>query len=1286
MIRAKRIIADSIKDHLIPQVSSKNTPKDMFDALTRMYEGRNINRKMNLRTQLKNTRMQKGETVQDYFSRVSQFKEQLEAIGDKLDEDELVMTTLNGLTRPWDAFIQTICARKEKLQFDSLWEECVQEEARVANREVVLLRDEDQALAAHAKGGKGKSHFQKETHFHKESHSPKRFQKYHKGQRRKKYFSSYQCYHCDKMGHIAKNCPAKREEYKRRNNKRHHAHAAEDDEPPKKLAKEEIEEYVLFSALSGSVTPGKDTWLIDSGASKHMTGQKNTLSSLVEKNSSQKVSLGDDYQYPIKGLGEATYKLDSGTPMRMKDVLYVPGLKKNLLSISALDKKGFRVAFVDGEVLMWSKGKTIEDAVVIGIEEGGLYKLKGHSDVALTHSTESPCELWHRRLAHINYKALPYVSKVVTGLPELKVDHEGVCKGCAQGKNTKNPFPKSDSKAEGILELVHSDVCGPMPSTSLSGYVYYVSFIDDYSRKTWVYFLKSKDEVLGKFKEFKALVENLSERKIKKLRSDNGGEYTSNEFGSFCRDVGIKRELTTPYNPQQNGVAERKNRTIMEAVKTMIHDQDLPMHLWAEATRTTVYVQNRLSHSALGFKTPEEMFTGKKPEVSHLKIFGCPVFVHIPKEKRTKLDPSGKKGIFVGYCEVSKAFRIYIPGYHHIEINRDVTFDEDATLKRSRKCQLEEVYEEEPVAPRVAEPMKEVAVTPDDEIPEDHDMIESQEPPRMTISHKRKPAWARELIQDAEKYGAPEGTMRQSKKPKPFSSYVALMCDFVDKEPTCFEEVVQKKEWMNAMTEEYQSIIKNDVWEVVPKPKNKDVVSSKWIYKIKHAADESIEKYKARFVARGFSQKEGIDYEETFAPVARYTSIRTIIALAAKMKWKLHQMDVKTTFLNGVIEEEVYIEQPQGFEVEDRKTHVCRLKKALYGLKQAPRAWYGRIDSFLTSLGFTKSKVDSNLYFKVMNDEPVVLLLYVDDLFLTGEENLITDCKRKLAAEFEMKDLGPMHYFLGLEVWQSPEKIFLNQGKYAVEILKKFDMLECKSMATPMETNLKLLVDTSSELVDATLYRQIIGSLMYLTNTRPDICFVVNTLSQYLVEPRRVHLVAAKHVMRYLKGTLDYGLCYTGDHDFRLYGYTDSDWAGSASDRKSTSGCCFSLGSAMTSWKSRKQSSIALSTTEAEYIAACSASCEAIWLRKLLTGLFDLEMEATMILCDNQSCIKMTENPVFHDKTKHIEIWYHYIRDMVQKGVVKLQYVGTDEQVADVLTKPLSRVKFEYFRDKLGVV
>jgi hypothetical protein len=306
------------------------------------------------------------------------------------------------------------------------------------------------------------------------------------------------------------------------------------------------------------------------------------------------------------------------------------------------------------------------------------------------------------------------------------------------------------------------------------------------------------------------------------------------------------------------------------------------------------------------------------------------------------------------------------------------------------------------------------------------------------------------------------------------------------------------------------------------------------------------------------------------------------------------------------------------------------------------------------SLGFTKSKADSNLYYKIVDGGPVILLLYVDDLFLTGDEKLITESKRNLVAEFEMKYLGMMHYFLGIEVWQKPDEIFLCQGKYVVEILKKFRMMDCKAMPTPMVTNLKLLSDTSSETVDATMYGQMIGSLMYLMNTRPDICFAVNTLIQYMVEPRHVHLIAEKHVMRYLKGIIDYGLRYILDHEIRLQGYTDSYWVGSVTDRKSTSRCCFSLGSVVISWLSRKQTCVALSSVEAEYVAMCSACGEAVWIRKLITRLFDLELEVTCILCDNQSCIRFSENPVCHDRSKHIEIKYHFIREMVQKGVVKL--------------------------------
>eukprot|EP00253_Pinus_taeda_P014262 PITA_14262 len=316
------------------------------------------------------------------------------------------------------------------------------------------------------------------------------------------------------------------------------------------------------------------------------------------------------------------------------------------------------------------------------------------------------------------------------------------------------------------------------------------------------------------------------------------------------------------------------------------------------------------------------------------------------------------------------------------------------------------------------------------------------------------------------------------------------------------------------MVEEYNSIMVNDVWKVVPRPQDRSVIGSRWIYKIKYAADGSVEKYKARFVAKGYAQKEGIDYEETFTPVSRYTSFRTVISLAAQMGQEIHQMDVKTTFLNGVTEEEVYNEQPKGFETNEKKSHKIR---------------------------FIKSGVDPNLYYLVVEGEPLILVLYVDDLFLTSSSGLIEDCKENPATEFDMKDLGQMHYFLGLEVWQQKDKIFLGQGRYATEILKRFRMQDCRPMATQMITNWKKIDASEDKDIDPTLYRQFIASLMYLVNTRLDICYVVNTLSQFMVEPKRAHWAAAKHVLRYLQGTVDYGLLYTRSKDIKLSGFTDAE-------------------------------------------------------------------------------------------------------------------------------------------------
>jgi hypothetical protein len=581
-----------------------------------------------------------------------------------------------------------------------------------------------------------------------------------------------------------------------------------------------------------------------------------------------------------------------------------------------------------------------------------------------------------------------------------------------------------------------------------------------------------------------------------------------------------------------------------------------------KAASTVVYVQNRSSHAALGDKTPEEAFTGEKPKVGHLRIFGCPVYIHVPKEKRMKMEPSEKKGTFVGYSETAKAYRIYVPGQRYIEVSKDVTFDEKEALRRSRESDPV-ADEDEHEAPTTEIPVPD---SPPAEVqreePDEHidptdpmDIVEPIERPLDAPLVKRRPTWLKETLQEAQKHSAPSGTFRERRRPQRYSGYVAQMTHIIDVEPSTYEEAARLQVWKDAMMEEYQSIMKNDVWEVVARPEGKSIVTSKWIFKIKHAADRCIEKYKAKFVARGFSQKEGIDYEETFAPVARYTSIRAVISLAAVLGWRLHQMDVKTAFLNGMIEHEVYIEQPEGFVVHGKESHVCILKKALYGLKQAPRTWHSRIDSYLKSLGFTKSDVDSNLYFKIVQNHSLILVLYVDDLFLTGEEHQIAQCKRELNSKFEMKDLGPMHYFLGLEVRQKQDEIFLSQGKYTVDVLRRFEMMDGKSMATPMVTNLKKLHDSasSSNLVDPTMYRQLIGCLMYLMHTRPDICFGMSTLSQFMSEMRQVHWVATKHVLRYLRGTIAYGIRYTSNGGVTLLGYIYSDWAGSAVDRKSTS-------------------------------------------------------------------------------------------------------------------------------------
>eukprot|EP00253_Pinus_taeda_P005243 PITA_05243 len=715
---------------------------------------------------------------------------------------------------------------------------------------------------------------------------------------------------------------------------------------------------------------------------------------------------------------------------------------------------------------------------------------------------------------------------------------------------------------------------------------------------------------------------------------------------NFCKQHGIIQQFTVPHTPQQNGVAERKNRTLVECARSMLQGKGISNGLWAEAINTAVYLKNRSPTKCLGFKTPFEALFGLKPTVDHLRIFGSKAFAHILKLDRKKLDPKALKCIFVGYGTEYKAYKLYNPVTHKVFASRDVIFheqtedgkeDSDDESHIPFMIELNSEDEEEQVQEQ-EQKQEEVAA---DGIISDDAGLDSTETERVEVS------------------SLPRRSGRKTRLLAKLRDY-ALMSKILNiVEPLNYEEASRSDEWRAAMHEEMESIYRNHTWDLVELPKGKTPIGCKWVYKPKINADGTVEKFKARLVAKGYSQQEGIDFDDTFAPVAKINTIRMLICLATKHKWKLHQLDVKSAFLNGELKEEIYLVQPPGFVKKGQEHFVCKLHKALYGLKQAPRSCYDKIDSFFVQHSFHKSLNDPNLYTKINKQRQIILIsLYVDDMIIIGNANsLIKEIKQKMSQEFEMKDLGDLHYCLGLEVWKDSGQTFLTQGKYARNLLERFRMEQCKTAATPLQQNLKLSSDDGTKQVDATLYRQLVGSLIYLTTTRSYLAYSVSVLSQLMSRPLDSHWNAAKCVLRYLSDTCNYGILYTDSSNITLAGYSDSDWAGNLDDRRSIT----------------------------EYQAFCAATCEAIWLRRLLSDAGEGQKSATSIKIDNQSTIKLAYNPVFHKNTKHIDTQFHFVREKIQSKEICVDYCNTCDNLADIFTKPLGRIKFELLRRMLGV-
>jgi histone deacetylase 1/2 len=502
-------------------------------------------------------------------------------------------------------------------------------------------------------------------------------------------------------------------------------------------------------------------------------------------------------------------------------------------------------------------------------------------------------------------------------------------------------------------------------------------------------------------------------------------------------------------------------------------------------------------------------------------------------------------------------------------------------------------------------------------------------------------------------------------------------------------EALGDPKWRQAMQEEIDALRKNGTWHLVPYKRGMNVIDCKWVWKIKRKADGSIDRYKGRLVAKGFKQRYGLDYEDTFSPVVKIATIRLVLSVAISRGWCLRQLDVQNAFLHGILEEEVYMRQPPGFEDEKRSHYVCRLDKALYGLKQAPRAWYARLSTKLCAIGFKPSKSDTSLFIYSKNGIIIYMLIYVDDIIVTSSSpEAVSALLKDLKADFALKDLGELNYFLGIEVEPIKGGIIIKQEKYAGDILSRVGMKTCKSAPTPLSPMEKLSKEDGRLLSpeDATKYRSIVGALQYLTLTRPDLAFAVNKVCQFLHAPTSLHWTAVKRILRYVRGTSGIGIKITKSPSTLLSAFSDADWAGSVDDRRSTGGFAVFLGPNLISWSAKKQATVSRSSTEAEYKSLANATAELIWVETLLRELGVKLNTPPLLWCDNLGATYLSANPVFHARAKHIEIDFHFVRERVARKQLSIRFISTKDQLADGFTKALGTRLFERFRDNLNLV
>ncbi|KAJ9565735.1 hypothetical protein OSB04_001701 [Centaurea solstitialis] len=1074
-------------------------------------------------------------------------------------------------------------------------------------------------------------------------------------------------------------------------------------------------------------------WYLDSRCSKHMTGRKEILSNYKEEYGGS-VKFGNNELAPVVGQGDIVCK-----DITIKNVAHVVGLNHNLFSIGKFCDKDLEVYFKKRRcVVRTEEGKEL----LVGSRRTNLYtirlqhKLQYPSTCLISRSSLRQAVLWHKRLSHLNFRYIDKIVKhqLVSGIPLIKFEQEEMCPGCEKGKMKRASHPpKPEQGSKSPLSLLHMDLCGPMKYQSLAGRKYILVIVDDFSRYTWTKFLKTKDETSSLIINFIKAVQLQLKLPVQTVRTDNGTEFKNSILKSFYNSFGITQTFSAARTPEQNGVVERRNRTLVEAARSMLAESQLPQYLWAEAVNTACYTQNRsIIHRRFG-QTPYHILFGRVPSVGHFKVFGCKCFVLNETENRGKFGPKSDELVFVGYSETSIAYRVLNRQTRIVTESINVHFDpitelsseissssvtnvgvnadsssqgpsgssessnasyldflfqsvyddfsntstsstgsalDSLSLPSSSNSELSSSTQNEPdlsesvdtqssdnsssaipdsplTSTQATSDVQDIPSASSDEtpvtIPSDIssepstsvpvDIIEPSSVNDQTpLPHTVK--WTRshpiELI-----IGDPTSTVKTRVASANECNFSVFL---TDTEPTRVSDALQDSDWVTAMQEELNQFSALKVWRLVQRPQDKSIIDTKWLFKNKKDEHGTIVRNKARLVAKGYRQQEGIDYDQTFAPVARLEAIRMFLAYAAYKDFTVFQMDVKTAFLYGYLKEEVYVTQPEGFVDPDHPDYVYILDKALYGLKQAPRAWYEELSTYLLSKGFKKGSVDSTLFIMKEGDHIVVIQVYVDDIiFGSTSKDLCKKFETIMTQEFKMSMMGEINFFLGLQVKQFTDGIFINQSKYIFDLLKKYDMSSCNSIGTPMATGNKIGPDHEGKDVDLRTYRGMVGSLMYLTASRPDIMFATCVCARYQAKPKESHLAAVKRIFRYLKGTPYYGLWYPKGLGFELQAYSDADYGGCNMDRKSTSGHIQLLGNKLVYWASKKQQCVSTSTAESEYVAAASCCSQVLWMQTQLRD-YGFVYKKIPIYCDSKSAIAISANPVQHSKTKHIDI------------------------------------------------